>query len=41
MPGEKASSSTRPSSSRSTLGEPGGLGTGLRAGGRRSGGAEP
>jgi hypothetical protein len=43
MPGEKASSRTRPSSSRSILGEPGGLGTGGRAGRGppSSGGAVP
>jgi hypothetical protein len=43
MPGEKASSSTSPSSSRSILGDPGGLGTGVRAGRGppSSGGAVP
>jgi hypothetical protein len=38
MPGEKASSSTRPSSRRSILGVPVGRGRGLRAGGRSGGG---
>ena len=40
-PGAKASSSTSPSSRRSIRGEPGGFGTGLRAGGCSPGGTGP